>query len=167
MYATAFLRTGRYAPASILKRGLIEGIAVLFWFSVIVDFSSPIFFWGFYVPWIVLRTLSVNRFQSNLFIFLLLSFCDPFFNVVFCVFFPTRSCQYYMNYWTHPSFNCQQNRPVYIWNRFEWIILGVFCLSKVGVKHYLFYLFWQQYEKGHSVCVRRFLWKYPILRHVR
>ena len=39
----------------------------LFWFSVIVDFSSPIFFWIFYVPWIVLRTLFVNRFQSNLF----------------------------------------------------------------------------------------------------
>jgi len=31
-----------------------------------------------------------------------------------------------------------------------------FCLSKVGVKYYLFYLFWQQYEKVHSVCVCRF-----------
>ena len=31
------------------------------------DFSSPIFFVGFYVPWIVMRTLFGNSFQSNLF----------------------------------------------------------------------------------------------------
>jgi len=42
-----------------------------------------------------------------------------------------------------------------------------FCLSKVAVKYYLFYLFWQQYEKVHSVCVCRYFWKYPIPRHVR
>ena len=35
-------------------------------FFVIMDFSSPIFFVGFYLPWII-RTLSVNRFQSKLF----------------------------------------------------------------------------------------------------
>jgi hypothetical protein len=37
-------------------------------------------------------------------------FCEPFFNVVFCVcsllvFSSQRCCQYYMNYWTHPQFN--------------------------------------------------------------
>ena len=26
-------------------------------------------------------------------------------------FFSTRCCQYYTNYWTHPPFNCWQNRP--------------------------------------------------------
>jgi hypothetical protein len=89
---------------------------------VIVDFSSPIFFWIFYVPWIVLRTLFVNRFQSILFyilhdICLVYVFVNLFFNVVFCVcslfFFSlsTRSCKYYMNYWKHPLFNCWQNRP--------------------------------------------------------
>jgi hypothetical protein len=35
---------------SKLKKGVIEGTGELFWFSVIVDFSSPIFFGGFYVP---------------------------------------------------------------------------------------------------------------------
>ena len=34
------------------------------------------------------------------------------------------------------------------------------CFS--SLKYYLFYLFWQQYEKGHSVYVCRFLWKYRI-----
>jgi hypothetical protein len=36
--------------ASKLKRGVIKWTGGLFWFSVIVDFSSPIFFWIFYVP---------------------------------------------------------------------------------------------------------------------
>jgi hypothetical protein len=76
--------------ASKLKRGVIKRTGGLFWFSVIVDFSSPIFFWIFYVPWIVLRTLFVNRFQSILFyilhdICLVYVFVNLFFNVVFCV----------------------------------------------------------------------------------
>ena len=49
--------------ASKLKRGVIEGTGGLFWFSVIVSFSSSIFFVGSYVPWIVMRTLSVNLFD--------------------------------------------------------------------------------------------------------
>ena len=45
-------------------------------------------------------------------------FVNLFFNVVFCVcsfvvFFSTWCCQCYMNYWTHPPFNCWQNRPDY------------------------------------------------------
>ena len=27
------------------------------------------------------------------------------------IFFSTRCCQCYMNDWTHPPFNCSQNRP--------------------------------------------------------
>jgi hypothetical protein len=34
--------------ASKLKRGVIEGTGGCFWFSVFVDFSSPIFFAGFF-----------------------------------------------------------------------------------------------------------------------
>jgi hypothetical protein len=32
-----------------------------------MDFSSPIFFVGFFLLWTLMGTLSVNRFQSNLF----------------------------------------------------------------------------------------------------
>ena len=108
--------------ASKLKRGVIKGTGGCFWFSVFVDFSSPIFFVGFFLLWILMGTLSVNRFQSNLFYILydirlsstfLWTF---FFNVVFCVcslliFVLSTQCQYYMNYWTHTPFNCWQNRP--------------------------------------------------------
>ena len=38
-----------------------------FWFSVFVNFPSPNIFVVFFMPWIVMGTLSVNRFQSNLF----------------------------------------------------------------------------------------------------
>jgi hypothetical protein len=34
--------------ASKLKRGVIEGTGELFWFSVFVNFSSPIYFVGFF-----------------------------------------------------------------------------------------------------------------------
>jgi hypothetical protein len=53
--------------ASKLKRGVIVGIGGLIWFSVFVNFLSPIFVVVFILPWIVMGTLSVNRFQSNLF----------------------------------------------------------------------------------------------------
>ena len=48
---------------SKLKRGVIEGTGGLFWFSISVNFSSPILFVVFFLLWI----MSVNRFQSNLF----------------------------------------------------------------------------------------------------
>ena len=108
--------------ASKLKRGVIENkFGECFWFSVFVNFPSPNIFVVFFLPWIVMGTLSVNNFQSNLFyilydIRLSSTFLWTFFsNVIFCVcsllvFFSTR-CQYYMNYWTHPPFNCWQNRP--------------------------------------------------------
>jgi hypothetical protein len=38
-----------------------------FWFSVFVNFPSPNIFVVFFLPWIVMGTLSVNNFQSNLF----------------------------------------------------------------------------------------------------
>jgi hypothetical protein len=89
--------------ASKLKRGVIEGTGELFWFFVIVDFSSPIFFLGFmcreswwgHCPCIV--------FSQIYFILLCLFFVGFFFS--------TWCCQYYMIYWTHPLLNCWQNRP--------------------------------------------------------
>ena len=109
--------------ASKLKRGVIEGTGGCFcnWFSVFMDFSSPIFFVGFFCcepwwghcPWIVFSQIYFTFFMIYA---SRLRFYEPFFfNVVFCVcslliFFSTR-CQYYMNYWTHPPFNCWQNRP--------------------------------------------------------
>ena len=59
-----------------------------FWFSV---FSFPQYFCCFFLPWIVMVTLSVNHFQSNLFnilydIRLSSTFLWTFFsNVIFCV----------------------------------------------------------------------------------
>ena len=117
----------RICNASKLKTDVFEGTGGLLWFSVIVDLSSPIVFVGFYVPWIMMRTLSVNRFQSNLFYILYdiryasrLMFLWTFFSMWSSVFvlccrfsFLTRCCQYYMNYWTHPLFNCWQNRHDY------------------------------------------------------
>jgi len=53
--------------ASKLKRGVIEKI----WWVLLVfrirEFSFPNLFVGFFLPWIVMGTLSVNHFQSNLF----------------------------------------------------------------------------------------------------
>jgi hypothetical protein len=42
-----------------------------------------------------------------------------------------------------------------------------FVSQKLEINIIYFICFWQQYEKCHSVYVCRFLWKYPILRHVR
>jgi hypothetical protein len=50
------------------------------------------------------------------------------------------------------------SEPIWIDNSCLFFI----CLSKVGVKYYLFNLIWQQYEKRHSVYMCRFLWKCPI-----
>ena len=110
--------------ASKLKRGVIEGTIELFSFSVIVDFSSPIFFVGFYLSWII-RTLSVNRFQSKLFYILRdTRLSSPFlwyffqcgllclYFVGFFFFLSTRCRQYYMNYWTHPPLNCWTSEDV-------------------------------------------------------
>jgi hypothetical protein len=68
-------------------------------------------------------TLSMNHFQSYLFYILydirlsstfswafFLSMWSSVF-VLCCCFF--SRCQYYMNYWTHPQFNCWQNIPDY------------------------------------------------------
>ena len=74
-------------------------------------FFFPNIFCCFFLLWILMGTLSVNRFQSNLCYILydirlsstfLWTF---FFNVVFCVcslliFSLSIRCQYYMNYWT-------------------------------------------------------------------
>jgi hypothetical protein len=79
--------------ASKLKRSVIEGTGGLFWFSVIVDFSSPIFFVGSYVPWIVMRTLSVNLFYifhdirlSSTFLWTFFSMWSSVFVLRFCFF---------------------------------------------------------------------------------
>jgi hypothetical protein len=87
--------------ASKLKRGVID------WWVILIfrdsGFFIPNIFVGFYVPWIVMRTLSVYRFQSDLFYSSVFVLC--------CFFFSTWCCQYYMIYWTHPLLNCWQNRP--------------------------------------------------------
>jgi hypothetical protein len=70
-----------------------------------------------------METLSVNRFQSNLFyilhdIRLSSMFLWTFFFqcgllcLFFVDFFFSTRCQYYMNYWTHTPFNCWQSKPV-------------------------------------------------------
>jgi hypothetical protein len=108
--------------SSKLKRGVIKGICRLFWFFVIVDFSSPIFFvvfmchksWWGHCPLIVFSQIYCTFFMIYTY---RLRFCEPFFSMwssvfVLCLFFflSTRCCQYYMNYWIHPPFNCWQNR---------------------------------------------------------
>ena len=104
--------------ASKLKRGVIEKK----WWVLLVfrirEFSFPQYFcWFFFRTWIVMGTLSVNHFQSNL-IYILYDIrlsstflWTFFFNVIFCVcsllfFFLSTRCQYYMNYWTRPPFDC-------------------------------------------------------------
>ena len=77
--------------ASKLKRGVIEGTGGCFWFSVFVDFSSPIFFVGFFAVNfdgdIVRESFSVKFILHSLwytplvYVFMNLFF----FNVVFCV----------------------------------------------------------------------------------
>ena len=77
--------------ASKLKRGVIEKK----WWVLLVFriFLPPIFLLVFFLPWIVMGTLSVNHFQSNLFnilydIRLSSTFLWTFFsNVIFCVCF--------------------------------------------------------------------------------
>jgi len=77
--------------ASKLKSCVIEGTGGLFWFSMIVDFSFPIVFVGFYVSRIVMRYCPWIVFSQIYFTFFMiyasrLRFCEPFFfNVVFCV----------------------------------------------------------------------------------
>ena len=63
--------------------------------------------WG-HCPWIIFSQIYVT--------FFMIYVCHlRFSNVIFCVcsllvFFSTL-CQYYMNYWTHPPFNCWQYIP--------------------------------------------------------
>ena len=42
-----------------------------------------------------------------------------------------------------------------------------FVSQKLEINIIYFICLWQQYEKCHSVYVCRFLWNYPILRHVQ
>ena len=74
----------------------------------------PQYFLLVFLLWILMGTLSVNSFQSNLFYIrydIRLRFYEPFFSMwssvyVLCWFFFSTRCQYYMNYWTHTPFNC-------------------------------------------------------------
>ena len=78
--------------ASNLKICVIEGNGGLFWFFVYVNFFFPNILCWFFLPWIVMGTLSVNHFQSKLILHfswyspLVYVFINLFvFNVVFCV----------------------------------------------------------------------------------
>jgi hypothetical protein len=176
--------------ASKLKRGVIDGTGRLLWFSVIMDFSSQIFFVGFYLAWIVMRTMSVNHFQSNLILPYQLHWVTYFYEMwseefIYRAFNwsvkntlmnrdkeppPLFLVQKWKNglWWmTFVMDNCLldlfvvldlDSEPIWIDNSCLFFI----CLSKVGVKYYLFNLIWQQYEKRHSVYMCRFLWKCPI-----
>ena len=80
------------SSASKLKRGVTEKKLVdAFGFPYSWIFLPPIFLLFFFLPWIVMGTLSVNHFQSNLFyilydIRLSSTFLWTFFsNVIFCV----------------------------------------------------------------------------------
>ena len=79
-----------WRSASKLKRSVIENN----WWVLLVFAYSWIFLffrWVFFLPWIVMETLSVNHFQSNLFYILYgirvsSTFLWTFlFNVIFCV----------------------------------------------------------------------------------
>ena len=83
--------------ASKLKRGVIERTGGGFWFSVLVDFSSPIFFVGFFsceswwghCPWIVFSQIYFTFFMIYA---SRLRFYEPFFSMwssvfVLCWFF--------------------------------------------------------------------------------
>ena len=98
--------------ASKLKRGVIVGTGGCFWFSVFVDFSSPIFFvvfvccqfWWGHCPWIVFSQIYFTFFMIYA---SRLSFYEPFYSMWSSVYVPcwffflSTRCQYYMNYWTH------------------------------------------------------------------
>ena len=78
--------------SSKLKTGVIEKKLVgAFDFPYSWIFLPPIFLWVFFLPWIMMRTLSVNHFQSNWFyilydIRLSSTFLWTFFSIViFCV----------------------------------------------------------------------------------
>ena len=108
--------------ASKLKRGVIEKNGGCFWFSYSWSFLPPIFLLDFFFAVnrdedIVRESFSVKFnlhslwYTSLVYVFMNLFF--PMWSSVFVLFvfvFSTR-CQYYMTYWTHPPFNCWQNRP--------------------------------------------------------
>ena len=107
--------------ASKLKRGVIEKN----WWELLIfhihEFSFHQYFccfffcresWWGHCPWIIFSQIYFTFFMIYA---SRLRFYEPFFPMwssvfVLCFYFSTW-CQYYMNYWTHPPFNCWQNRP--------------------------------------------------------
>jgi hypothetical protein len=105
------------SSASKLKRGVIEKN----WWVLLVfrirEFSFLQYFccffcresWWGHCPWIIFSQIYFTFFMIYA---SRLRFYEPFFPmwssvfVLCCFFFLSTRCQYYLNYWTHPPFNC-------------------------------------------------------------